>query len=109
MKSNILKQGSAAATAIISAIFTVVPEEVFKSGFVDCNWSDTAIIVTNRVIVGIVVLALSIIGCYIYRCIRCSVKIDNKIFSIKVEYKNLFSKRKKITCFILEAHLCGYR
>ena len=91
---GLLKKGSAVAGAIISVIFTVVPEEAFKCGFVDCNFSDTAIIITNRVIVGVVVLALSIIGCYIYRCIRCSVKIDNRIFSIKVEYKNLFKAKK---------------
>lgn len=94
MSTSFLKQGCTVATAIISAIFTVVPEEVFKNGIIDCNWPDTAIIVTNRFIVCIVVLALSIIGCYLYRCIRCSVKINNKTYAIKVEYKNLFKSKK---------------
>lgn len=94
MNTGLLKKGCAVAGAIISAIFTVVPEEAFKCGFIDCNLSDTAIIVTNRVIICIAVLALSIAGCYLYRCLRCSVKINNKTFSVKVEYKNLFKAKK---------------
>lgn len=94
MNTELLKKGCAVAGALISALFTVVPEDAFKCRFIGCNLSDTAIIVTNRVIVCIVVLALSIIGCYIYRCIRCSVKINNKTFRIKVVYKNLFKAKK---------------
>lgn len=101
MNTNLLKKGCATAGVLVSAIFTVVPEEAFKCGIIDSDWSDTAIIVTNRVILCIVILTLSIIACYLYRCIRCSVKINNKTYAIKVEYKNLFKakKGKKIICF----------
>lgn len=101
MSTSLLKKGSAIAGAITSTIFTVVPEEAFKCGFIDCNWSYTAIIISNRVIVCVAVLALSIIGYYLYRCIRCSVKINNRAYSIKVEYKNLFKvkKGKKVISF----------
>ena len=34
---------------------------------------------------------------------------DTKGTSVQDGSALLFSKRKKITCFILEAHLCGYR
>lgn len=94
MNINLLKQGCAVAGAIITAIFTVVPEGAFKCGIVECNWSDAAIITINRVFVCLVVLALSLLGCYIYRCIRCSVIINSKTHSIKVEYKNLFKVKK---------------
>ena len=51
MNTNLLKNGFAVAGAIISSIFTVVPEEAFKCGMFDSDWSDTAIIISNRVFV----------------------------------------------------------
>lgn len=94
MNTNLLKNGFAVAGAIISSIFTVVPEEAFKCGMFDSDWSDTAIIISNRVFVCIAVLTLSIIACYLYHCIRCSISINNKTYAIKVEYKNLIKAKK---------------
>ena len=101
MDTRLLKQGCAIAGTLISAVFTIIPEEVFKHGFVDCSWSDTTIIVANRVLVCLTIIALSIVGCAIYRCLRRSVSISEKSLSIKIEYKNLLKvkKGKKVISF----------
>lgn len=91
MNRSIIKGGCAIAGAIISAIFTVVPEDFFKFGIFNCNWSDSAIVFANRLIVCVSVLILAILSYYIYLRLRKAVEISDKVFSIKIEYKDLFS------------------
>ena len=94
MNTRFLKKGSAVAGGIITAIFTVVPEEFFKYGFVACNWSDTVVVFANRLFVCAIVLALSCIGYYFYLQLRRKVTISDRAFTIRVEYKNLFKVKK---------------
>lgn len=101
MNTSLLKNGSAVAGGIITAIFTVVPEEFFKYGFIACNWSDTTVVFVNRLFVCAVVLVLSCIGYYFYLRIRRKVTISDKTFTIIVEYKDLYKvkKGKKVVNF----------
>lgn len=94
MDTRILNQVSAIAGTLISAVFTIVPEGVFKHGLVECFWSETTIIVTNRVLTCLAIVALSVVGCAIYRCVRCSVRVLGKSFTIKIEYKDLLKVKK---------------
>ena len=91
MNRSILKGGIAIAGAIISAVFTVVPEDFFKLGILNSNWSDAAIVFANRLIVCLVVFVLACISYYFYLRLRKSVDISDKAFSIRIEYKDLFS------------------
>lgn len=90
MDIRLLKNGGAIAGGLISAIFTVVPEEVFKYGFINCDWSESTIIIANRLIACVAVFILVLIGVLIYRCVNPSVTISDKTITIKVQYKNLF-------------------
>lgn len=94
MNHNFLKKGCAIATAIVSATFTVVPEELFKHGFILCGWSDTLVIVTNRLIFCTVAFILSCIGYLYYLKLRRSVTVSGKTATIKIEYADLFKVKK---------------
>ena len=81
--------GSTAAYGIISVIFMFVPEDVFKIGFVQCEWSDSAIIIANRIILSVSVLVIANIIYYYWYKHRRSVTIDNGKCTIKVEYGDI--------------------
>lgn len=89
LKKVFLNAGSTAAYGIISAIFMFVPENVFKIGFIHCEWSDSSIIIVNRLILSAVVFVLAnIIFQYYYKHRRSVVITDNRS-SIKIEYGNI--------------------
>ena len=94
-------KGSTAAYAVITVIFTVIPEGVFKYGFIKCTWSDTAVIMVNRLILCAVVLVFANIIYQCYRKHRNVVTIKDKSFSISVEYGDLLQigEGKKIINF----------
>lgn len=94
MSGSLLKKGGAVAGGIITAIFTVVPEEFFRYGFIACSWSNSVVVFANRVFVCAAVLLLSCVGFYLYLQIRRKVIISDKTFTIKVEYKDLFKVKK---------------
>lgn len=54
-----LNRGSTIAYAIVSAIFTLTPEDLFKKCFFCCSWSDATIILVNRIIVCLFVFLLA--------------------------------------------------
>ncbi len=84
-------KGSSIAFALIGAIFTIVPESVFEKGFIQCYWSDSTIVIVNRIIIS---LAIWVISYLIYRCYikkRKSVVIEDRNIKIKIEYGDLFS------------------
>lgn len=89
LKKLILNTGSTAAYGIISVIFMFVPEDVFKIGFVKCEWSDSAIIVANRIILSIAVLVIVNVIYYYWYKHRQSVTIADNKSSIKVEYGDI--------------------
>ena len=93
--------GSTTAYGIISAIFMFVPEDVYKIGFVQCEWSDSAIIIANRIILSLAIFAIAnIIYHYRYKH-RQSVTIDNSKCTIKIEYGDItkITNGKKVINF----------
>ena len=94
MNKCFLKKSSAIASAIVSAIFTVVPEEIFKQGFILCRWSDTSVILANRLIFCVVVFILANIGYFCYIKVRKSVTISDENVTIKIGYGDLFKVKR---------------
>ena len=82
-------KGSTAAYAVVSAILAFVPEEFFKHGFISCEWSDTAIITVNRVILFLFIFAVANMIYFLYRNNRRFVILSEKTTTIKIEYGNI--------------------
>lgn len=91
---SFLKKGCAIASAIVSAVFTVVPEEIFKQGFIICSWPDSFVIVTNRLLICVVASILSCIGYLCYLKLRRTITISDKTATIKIECADLFNAKK---------------
>ena len=93
--------GSTVAYAIISAIFTVIPEDVFQLGFIPCDGSLTEIVVYNRLIVCLIIFVLANLTYWRYKKYRQSVSLTGKDYSISIEYGNLFKipQGKKVINF----------
>ena len=89
-------KGSTWAYAIMSGVLAFVPEEVFKYGFVPCEWSDTAIIIVNRVLLFLLIFALSNVIYYCCRKNRRSVTLSDRTTTIKVEYGDICKISKGI-------------
>ena len=53
-----MNKGSSIAFALIGFIFTIVPENVFGIGFFPCNWSDSTIIIVNRIITSLAIFVI---------------------------------------------------
>ena len=89
------------AYVFISAIFMFVPEDFFKCGFISCEWSETAIIVVNRLVLSFLVLFLVNILYFLWRNKRQSVEIVDKNYIIRVEYGDILKIRngKKVINF----------
>lgn len=100
-KKIFLNSGSTAAYGIISSIFMLVPEDVFKIGFIQCKWPDSSIIIVNRIILTIFVVVLANIAYYYWRRHRQSVTIEDDNISIEIEYADILkiSKGKKVINF----------
>lgn len=94
MNNGFLKSCCTIAGAIVSAVFTVVPEKLFEYGFILCNWSDSIVIVVNRLIFCAVAFVLSCIGYLCYLKLRRSVTISDRTATIKIEYADLFKVKK---------------
>ncbi len=101
IKRLLWNKGSSIAYAIITAIFTLVPEGVFKFGIVDCTWPEGICILINRLIVCILVFSLANIAYRCHRKHRKEVAISGKTFSIKIEFNDLFKVKcgKKVINF----------
>lgn len=101
MKEIFFGKGCAAAFAVFSAILTVVPEEFFKCGFISCDWSDSTVILINRLIVFLIVFIIANTAYYSYRRFRKSITIDGDTYEIKIEYGDIcnISKGKKVIHF----------
>ena len=82
-------RGSSAAYAALTAIFTLVPEETFNFDINNCDWSDSTVILINRLIVSVIIFALANIIYQYWRNKRKAVTLSDKNFSIKIEYLDL--------------------
>ena len=91
IRALLTNRGSSIAYAIISAVFMIVPEDAFKYGFIQCEWSETIIILVNRVFLFTVILIVANLIFYYYRNNRKKVTIEDRNIIIKVEYGDLTS------------------
>jgi len=93
--------GSTAAYAIISGVFTLFPEDFFKLGIIDCDWSDIAVVLTNRILVCLVIFFFGNISYYCWRKHRKKVSITDNDCTIEIIYGNLIKIKegKKVIHF----------
>lgn len=89
-------KGSTWAYAIMSGVLAFVPEEVFKYGFIPCKWSETSIVIANRILLFLLIFVLSNLIYFFYRKIRRSVSLFDRTTDIKVEYGNICKVSKGI-------------
>ena len=82
-------KGNSIACAVLTAMFTLIPEDVFKFDLIHCDWSETICIIVNRLIACVVVFIVVNVLYWWYRRKRTSVSISERTFSIKIEYGDL--------------------
>lgn len=101
LKRFFFNEGSSFAYVVITAIFTLVPDDFFSIGIFECNWSDKSILLVNRLIVCVVVFILVSIIYQHYRKHRKSVVITDQTCNIEVKYGDLFDEKngKKVINF----------
>lgn len=101
LKKLFTNSGSTAAYAAISGVFTLVPEDFFKLGVFNCDWSESAVVLMNRMIVCIFIFCIANIIYFFWRKQRTKVFITDKNSSIEVYYGDLIKVRdgKKIIHF----------
>ena len=91
LKKLFLNKGSSIAYAIITAIFTVLPEDCFKVVTVSASWPEAVNVLIIRLIVCATVFMGANIGYSIYKRRRQKVSIAGKNYSIQIEYGDLLS------------------
>ena len=90
LKQVLLSKGSAIAYGIITAIFTFLPEEVFKAVKVYDKWPELTNVIVIRLIVCTVVFIVVYSLYARHRKNRSSVSIKENNYIIEIEYGNLF-------------------
>ncbi len=93
-RKRLLKASCSWAFAIFSAVLTIVPEEIFLSYKLLCNFSDGIHLLILRVLLFAAVLLCSIIFNIGYLALRWKYKIKGHNYEIQVEYGNLLKKKK---------------
>ena len=91
IKKLFLNPGSSMAYAVITAIFTIVPEEYFKLFCINPKWQVATTVLVNRVIICVGIFALGNAGNALYRKKRKSVTVSGRDYTIQVEYGDLFA------------------
>ena len=92
LKKILFNKGSTAAYAIISAIFTLVPEDSLLFWKLNDKWQDSTNILINRLVICVVIFVVANVIYYaVYRKIRKRVQITGENFTIQIEYGDLFS------------------
>ena len=101
IKKLLLNRGSSVSYAIITAIFTIVPEDIFENGFISCDWSDSKIVLVNRLFVCATVFILANCFYFSWRKFRKTVNISDSTCNIEICYGDIttISNGKKIINF----------
>lgn len=86
----LIGKGSTIAYAIITAIFTILPEDVFICVKICKDWPDTKSVLINRLIVCAAVFVLSNLIYWCWRNNRKKAIVKGNNFTIQIEYGNLF-------------------
>ncbi len=93
--SKILKfftnKGSTVAYALLTAVFTLVPEDCFKIVVINGKFTDAINIFINRMIFCVIVFIIVKTVYFIYRKNRKKVAINGNNYIIQIEYGNLFA------------------
>lgn len=89
IKQIIFNRGSSVAGGIITAVFTLFPEDCFERIVLNKNWNKTTTVVINRLIVCVIVLSAANAIYWIWRKHRKKVTISGKNYSVQIEYGNL--------------------
>ncbi len=94
-------KGSTFAYALISAVFTFVPDDCFKLFKLNNKWPDVINEISNRAIISIVIFIVVNLIYSVYRKKRKKVNIIGDNFEIQIEYGDLFdiSDGKKLINF----------
>ena len=85
----LIGKGSAIAYAIITAVFTILPEDVFSCVKICKNWTDTRSVLINRLIVCVAVFVLTNLIVWCRRKNRKKAIVKGSNFTIQIEYANL--------------------
>lgn len=91
IKKIFFNPGSSVAYAIISAIFTVVPEECFKFFSLNSKWQETTAVIVNRLIICVGIFLFFNLLHILYIRNRKTVSISGRNYTIQVEYGDLLS------------------
>lgn len=91
LKRFFFNTGSSIAYALISAIFTIVPEECFSVWKIFKRLKPSANIIVNRLFICVAVFIIVNIICQISRKNRRQVKIQDTNYAIQIEYGDLFN------------------
>lgn len=89
LRKILLNRGSSTAYAIITVIFSAVPEDLFLVWKICDKWKDFSNVLINRLIVCAVVFFIANIIYDIWQKNRKRVQITGRNFSIKIEYGDL--------------------
>lgn len=89
------------AISLTTLIFTFTPENMFTYGIIQVDLSQEWIIIFNRLILLLLISAITFIGMVVYRLFRKKITLRGSNFTIVVEYGDIFKKSdcKKIINF----------
>lgn len=73
----------------MSGVLAFVPEELFKHGVIPCEWSESAILLVNRLLFFLLVFTIPNIIFFRYLKRRNSVILSDKTMVIKIEYGDI--------------------
>lgn len=101
IKYLLSNKGSYLAYGLITAIFTVLPEDVFRIIVISDKWSDFLNVLLNRLIVCVIIFLIcnNVYWCYIKYRQKVLIKGDN--YTIQIEYGDILeiSDGKKVINF----------
>lgn len=94
LKRFLFNKGSSVAYAIITAVFTVVPEDFFKCVKLKADWQDMTSATVNRLIICVVVFLISSLVYLAFRKKRKTATVSGNNYTIQIECGDLLDHPK---------------
>lgn len=91
--NKFLKISYTIAVSLATAAFTIIPEDVFQSVKVFSKASESANIITCKLLLALSIFIFSMLFVAIVRLIKQSVKINGTNYNIKISYGNIFEEK----------------
>lgn len=91
LKQIFLNTGSSAAYVVLTALFTVIPDNCFLLWKMNDGWTDAVNILINRLLVCVFIFFIANVIYYCYRKNRKRVQITGNNYLIQIEYGDLLS------------------